>query len=138
MGWKSVCAVVGLGLAASGCPGDDGGCSSDSECGTGLVCHRAAGACVEPPAECLAACSMQSTCEATVLDTCIKNSCGASFLQYYGTTFGADCEAAWLDLMQCEAGLSCADWARYSAEVDPAAGTAPFCQTQLQAKNGAC
>lgn len=127
-------------VLSGGCPGgsDEGECFGDDDCGSGLVCDRAAETCVSPPGDCNGYCLQRSICGVEGREECIKGSCGASFLQYYGNTFGADCEQGWLDLMECIGNLSCTDLERYGDEVDPAAGTAPFCQTELQKKNADC
>ena len=133
--WLIAC----LALAASSCSGDDSGeCFGDDECGFEQVCDRAAGTCVAPPGDCNGFCLKRSTCGMEDRDECIKSSCGASFLQYYGKTYGADCEQAWLNLMECNSNLTCDDLTTYNDQVDPETGTAPFCQSELQAKNSEC
>jgi hypothetical protein len=136
MRWWLLAALV------MGCGGDGGttdeGCFSDDECGTNLVCDRAAATCVAPPGDCNGYCVMLSSCGLEVMDECIKQTCGASFLQYYSDTYGDDCGLAWLDLFECESNLTCDEYEQLTDEIDVDAGISPYCQTELQAKNGDC
>ena len=133
-----VWAVLAVSPLACGDDDADGGCFSDDECPYGEVCNRDASTCMNAPGDCNGDCMTESRCGFDDYDACIKNQCGASFLQYYRDSFGADCEQAWLDLMECNSNLSCDDYERYRDEVNAEAGTAPFCQSELQAKNSEC
>ena len=131
-------AILVASALVAGCSGDEDSCFSDDECGSMLVCDRAAGQCVSPPGDCNGYCMKVAQCGGETRDECVKNSCGASFLEYYGDTYGQDCRQAWLDLMECESNLSCDEYGQYIADVDPETGTAPYCQAELRAKNSEC
>lgn len=129
--------VLVLTLAACG-SSEEEACSSDDECGSGLVCDRPSAECVAPPTECVDYCANAETCDGDERETCVKSFCGASFLGYYGEKFGSSCQDAWLALMGCNSSLSCDEWREYTELVDPETGVAPYCEAELQAKNAAC
>jgi hypothetical protein len=116
--------------------------SPPHQCGPELVCSHGdpnqSGSCVPPPSECVASCLTESQCGISEYESCIKEFCGDSFLGYYGGEFGEDCRQAWLNLNLCDSQLTCEDLQREYDEIDPEAGTSPFCQAELQAKNDAC
>lgn len=127
---------VAVNLACAGCAGGKR-CFSDSECDDDQVCNRSDRRCEDPPGPCNDYCVTRSNCGAEPMAECIKSDCGASF-QSYGEEHGAGCEAAWLVLMDCLSKLTCIQYADFNSGIDPAAGTAPYCQNELQARIAGC